>query len=70
MGGSEVLAIASYNAGPEAVQRWTARTPLEDPDRFIEAIPYADTRLYVKTVTRSRYEYRRIYEGSAAGAKR
>jgi soluble lytic murein transglycosylase-like protein len=31
-------------------------------DVFIESIPYAETRLYVKTVTRNRNEYRRIYE--------
>ncbi len=61
-----ILAIAAYNAGEEAVNRWLARTPLEDIDLFVEAIPYAETRLYVKTVTRNRYEYRRIYEGSNA----
>ncbi len=59
-----ILAIAAYNAGEEAVNRWLARTPVDDIDLFIEAIPYAETRLYVKTVTRNRYEYRRIYEGS------
>jgi soluble lytic murein transglycosylase len=62
MNGNHTLAIASYNAGESAVSRWLARTSMEDPDRFIEAIPYAETRLYVKTVTRNRSEYRRIYE--------
>jgi soluble lytic murein transglycosylase len=60
--GNHVLAIAGYNAGPEAVADWVARTPVEDLDRFIESIPFAETRLYVKTVTRNRHEYRRIYE--------
>lgn len=66
MNGNETLAIAAYNAGEEAVNRWLARTPLDDIDVFIESIPYAETRLYVKTVTRNRHEYRRIYGAPAA----
>ena len=56
------LAIAAYNAGEAAVQRWMSRTSPDEIDLFIESIPYAETRLYVKTVTRNRNEYRRIYE--------
>jgi tetratricopeptide (TPR) repeat protein len=63
-----VLAIAAYNAGEEAVGKWIAQTPVDDIDLFVEAIPYAETRLYVKTVTRNRFEYRRIYEGSNTAA--
>ncbi|MEO8033430.1 MAG: transglycosylase SLT domain-containing protein [Acidobacteriota bacterium] len=59
------LAIAAYNAGEDAVGRWLARTPVDDVDVFVESIPYAETRLYVKTVLRNRFEYRRIYEGLA-----
>ena len=62
MNDNPVLAIAAYNAGETAVREWMARTPPEDTDLFIESIPYAETRLYVKTVTRNRHEYRRIYE--------
>ncbi|MFL6246146.1 MAG: transglycosylase SLT domain-containing protein [Thermoanaerobaculia bacterium] len=64
MNGNHLLAIASYNAGEEAVGTWLEKTPIDDIDLFVEAIPYAETRLYVKTVTRNRHEYRRIYEGS------
>ena len=60
--GNQVLAIASYNAGELAVSGWVERTGLQDIDLFIEAIPYAETRLYVKTVTRNRSEYQRIYQ--------
>ncbi|HUP63988.1 MAG TPA: transglycosylase SLT domain-containing protein [Thermoanaerobaculia bacterium] len=56
-----VLAIAAYNAGETPVRRWVARTPIEDLDLFIDSIPYAETRLYVMTVTRNLHEYRRIY---------
>jgi len=64
--GNPVLAIAAYNAGEDAVGKWIAHTPVDDIDRFVEAIPYGETRLYVKTVTRNRFEYRRIYESSTA----
>jgi len=62
MNDNPILAIAAYNAGETAVRQWVERTPPEDTDLFIESIPYAETRLYVKTVTRNRHEYRRIYE--------
>jgi len=65
MQGNPILAIAAYNAGPDAVGRWLAQTPIDDVDLFVESIPYAETRLYVKTVTRNRFEYRRIYEASS-----
>lgn len=65
MNDNPILAIAAYNAGETAVRRWMERTPAEDSDLFIESIPYAETRLYVKTVTRNRHEYRRIYEGKS-----
>jgi soluble lytic murein transglycosylase-like protein len=63
MQNNAVLAIAAYNAGEEAVGRWVAATAADDVDLFVESIPYNETRLYVKSVTRNRYEYRRIYEG-------
>jgi soluble lytic murein transglycosylase-like protein len=62
--GNTTLAIAAYNAGEDPVGRWIANTPFDDEDLFVESIPYAETRLYVKTVSRNRFEYRRIYEAS------
>ena len=67
MRGNDILAIAAYNAGEDAVGRWLAQRPIDgDPDIFVDSIPYAETRLYVKSVTRNRFEYRRVYEGSTA----
>ena len=66
MNGNDTLAIAAYNAGTDAVGKWIASTPLDDGDLFVESIPYNETRLYVKTVTRNRFEYRRIYENGGA----
>jgi soluble lytic murein transglycosylase len=53
-------AIASYNAGPEAVSRWLAASS-EDDDVFVESIPYDQTRAYVKRVLRSMHAYRVLY---------
>jgi soluble lytic murein transglycosylase-like protein len=68
--GNHVLAIASYNAGEKPVGTWLEKTPVDDMDLFVESIPYAETRLYVKTVSRNRFEYRRIYESSSAASER
>ncbi|HYM61041.1 MAG TPA: transglycosylase SLT domain-containing protein [Thermoanaerobaculia bacterium] len=62
MKGNHTLAIAAYNAGEDVVGRWAEKTPVDDVDSFVESIPYSETRLYVKTVMRNRFEYRRIYE--------
>lgn len=68
MNGNDTLTIAAYNAGPEAVGRWLAQTAIDDEDIFVESIPYNETRLYVKTVTRNRFEYRRIYENGSSSS--
>ena len=56
-----VYAIASYNAGPEAVERWKKWGNKLPPDLFIELIPYDETRDYVKKVLRSYWVYRKLY---------
>jgi soluble lytic murein transglycosylase len=66
LNGNPILAIAAYNAGVDTVGKWLAHTPVDDMDFFVESIPYAETRLYVKTVSRNRFEYRRIYEDSVS----
>lgn len=42
--------IASYNAGPGAVAGWINPTLQAQPELWVEAIPYPETRLYVKKV--------------------
>ena len=54
-------AIAAYNAGPMPVRRWLDREGANDPDRFIELIPYPETRGYVRSVLRNRELYRALY---------
>ena len=51
LNGSEVLATAGYNAGPNRARRWrdSLSQPLEGAI-FAETIPFTETRLYVKHV--------------------
>ena len=48
--GLPYLAIAAYNAGPAPVERWRLARPSLEPDFFIEAMPYKETREYVARV--------------------
>lgn len=54
--GNEVIATASYNAGYHKVKRWLPKEAV-DFDLWVEAIPYRETREYVKNV----YAYRQVY---------
>jgi soluble lytic murein transglycosylase len=52
------LAVASYNAGPGAVQGWSADPRLRSaPELWVEAIPFPETRLYVKKVLGNVWSY-------------
>ncbi|MFN7133987.1 MAG: lytic transglycosylase domain-containing protein, partial [Myxococcales bacterium] len=64
--GNLALSIASYNAGAGAVNRWLKDRPNHQLDEFVEEIPIAETRNYVKRVLKSYNTYRMLYgEGSA-----
>jgi len=54
-------AIASYNAGPEAVSEWLEERGGLDDDEWVESIPFEQTRSYVKRVLRSLQAYRLLY---------
>ncbi len=57
-----LLVAAAYNAGPEAVDAWLTKYNYEgDREAFVEEIPFAETRGYVKKVLRNYAEYKRIY---------
>jgi soluble lytic murein transglycosylase len=56
--GDPLLTVASYNAGPGAVQGWTGDPRLRSaPELWVEAIPYPETRLYVKKVLGNAWSY-------------
>jgi soluble lytic murein transglycosylase len=57
---NSLLAVASYNAGPGAVAGWLQKG-VRDPDEFVEAIPYDETKGYVKAVFENYWNYLRLY---------
>jgi len=59
-GGKVELAIASYNAGQGNVLKWRRAAPGKPMDEFVESIPFAETRNYVKRVTMLAASYSRI----------
>ena len=66
--GNIVLAIAAYNAGPHAVQRWVAGFGHRSPDEFVELISYRETRRYVKRVLGSYRIYHSLANGSCSAS--
>ena len=62
--GSVPHALAAYNAGPAAVDRWLKEG--RDPgnlEGWIESIPYRETRDYVGSILRNRWWYTHRIEG-------
>jgi soluble lytic murein transglycosylase len=62
--------LAAYNAGGSRVDRWRTAPGVEDPELFVERIPYVETRDYVRIITRNMELYRGLYDwaGSSQGA--
>jgi soluble lytic murein transglycosylase len=69
--GKVPLAVAAYNGGPDAVERWLKRPQGLDLDLFVERIPYAETRTYVARVLGNfaRYGYLRAGEAGVPTIK-
>ncbi len=59
--GNPAYAVASYNAGPGAVDRWLSRFPDAELDEWVEQIPIEETRHYVKRVLGSAATYQLLY---------
>lgn len=55
-------AAAGYNAGPGRAKRWVAERGTLDMEDWIDSIPFAETRGYVKGVLRYAANYRRFYK--------
>jgi soluble lytic murein transglycosylase len=55
------LALASYNAGEGAVNRWVNERPGLARDEFIDDIPYPETQNYVKKILGTAEDYRMLY---------
>jgi len=58
---NSLLAVASYNAGLSNVAKWLKALGKSDPDEFVEAIPFGETRNYVRQVFGNYWNYLRLY---------
>jgi soluble lytic murein transglycosylase len=58
---NSLLAVASYNAGSGNVGKWLTEKGYNDPDEFVENIPFDETNWYVKNVFGNYWNYLRLY---------
>jgi peptidoglycan lytic transglycosylase len=59
--GNEMLAIAAYNAGLTNVDEWVAHARAEGRTLSEAAIPFPETREYVRRVLNAQHAYRATY---------
>lgn len=56
-----LFAVASYNAGTGNVNAWLNQYDTNDPDHFVEQIPFPETKDYVEGVFGNYWNYLRLY---------
>ena len=56
-----LLAVASYNAGTSNVNSWLQQYDIQDRDRFVEQIPFPETKDYIEGVFGNYWNYLRLY---------
>lgn len=68
---NSLLATAAYNAGPQKVAAWLPAKEAMEADRWVETLPYLETRRYVKRVMEyaTIYQYRLGLTGSSMGSR-
>jgi len=64
--GSQALAAAAYNAGPNRPRRWR-EGPVVDAAAWAENIPFNETRDYVKKVLSNATDYAAVIANSSGG---
>ncbi|MEO1590426.1 MAG: transglycosylase SLT domain-containing protein [Cyanobacteria bacterium J06632_22] len=67
---NSLFAVASYNAGPGNVASWIERFGFNDPDEFVEQIPFGETQNYVESVFGGYWNYLRLYNPTIANQLR
>ena len=60
-GGNLERTLAAYNAGPSRVRLWATKRGADDPEVFVERIPFTDTRDYVRAIVHGRNVYAALY---------
>ena len=60
-GGNEALALAAYNGGEGNVDRWVDAARQRGQALSIDAIPFGETRAYVRAVQSAASQYRTNY---------
>jgi len=65
--GDVVKALAAYNGGTGAVNKWQRQFAELEGDEFVESITYRETRDYVKRVLGNRRAYVRLYVAETQG---
>ncbi|MEL6605186.1 MAG: transglycosylase SLT domain-containing protein [Cyanobacteria bacterium J06614_10] len=63
---NSLFAVASYNAGPNAVNQWIEEGKFTNADEFVENIPYPETKGYVEKVFGGYWNYLRTYDPAIA----
>ena len=66
--GSQALAAAAYNAGPNRPRRWREGPPM-DSAAWAENIPFPETRDYVKKVLLNATVYAALLDGEPAALR-
>jgi hypothetical protein len=64
--GDAELALAAYNAGPDKVDAWLKRYPVENRMLFFDLIPFKETRDYVALIARNYFWYMSLYGDTLA----
>jgi soluble lytic murein transglycosylase len=59
--GNVVRTLAAYNAGPSRVATWSVKRGVDDPEVFVERIPFNETRDYVRAIMRGKDIYAALY---------
>lgn len=60
--GNEILALAAYNAGIGNVNEWMEQYGWSYDFHNVDAIPFTETREYVKSVLKNKEKYRSLYQ--------
>ena len=58
---NKIYCLASYNGGPNNVEKWMDKNKVTDEDFFYESIPIDETKNYVKKVLVSYWAYKLLY---------